>query len=203
MGLRPQQALVGIWAVAAIAAVLMLPLRGVEAAFADRSALQTALFGCVGACDAPLDGSGKYTYCYTGSNGQWGSGTGVGCLSTSSTHGAINTWNVGRVKSMYGSECVKCSFYNPPSASRLSTRVYSSPLLTTPSTVLFSLSSQCSRMPMPSTKTSPAGTSAVSWICETVSVSFRLESTFLSPSHNSLSSSASCVSDQQCPCLQP
>ena len=70
------------------------------AAFADRSALQTALFGCVGACN-DVRGSGDETYC--NNNGPWTSGTGAGCHA-GSTHGAIDAWNVSRVTSMNRSE---------------------------------------------------------------------------------------------------
>ena len=61
--------------------VVMLGTRGAppvwraEAVFADRSALQTALFGCVGVCN-DVGGSGDETYC--NNNGPWTSGTGAG-----------------------------------------------------------------------------------------------------------------------------
>ena len=77
---------------------LLLP--GAEAAaFADRSALQTALFGCVGACPGPLYGSSDETYCFgycTGAN-CWVAGTGASCNAGS--------WDVSRVLSMRRSEC--------------------------------------------------------------------------------------------------
>jgi hypothetical protein len=80
---------------------LLVLIREVQAIFtpADRSALQTALFGCVGACGAALDGSGNSTYCETGRTGPWGSGTGADC-DEDSTHGAINTWDVSSVTNM-------------------------------------------------------------------------------------------------------
>ena len=81
-------------------------LHAVDAVFApaDRSALQTALFGCVGACGAALDGSGDETYCSSSRNGPWESGTGADC-DAASTHGAIDAWDVSRVTSMRDSEC--------------------------------------------------------------------------------------------------
>ena len=89
------------------AAALLLAaewLPGAVAVFtpADRSALQTALFGCVGACNDYLQRSGNDTYCQVpwGKNPPWKSGTGAGC-NASSTHGAINAWDVSRVTSMY------------------------------------------------------------------------------------------------------
>ncbi len=66
---------------------------------ADRSALQTALLGCIGACAGALDGDGDYTMCSSGKNGGWDSGTGADCHSTS-TYGAIDTWDVSRVTVM-------------------------------------------------------------------------------------------------------
>ena len=84
--------------------------RAEAAAFADRSALQTALFGCVGACGAALDQAGTgSSRCYAGRNGAWGSGTGAGC-DAGSTHGAIDAWDVSRVTSMKYSECISISF---------------------------------------------------------------------------------------------
>ena len=82
--------------------------RAEAAAFANRSALQTALFGCVGACNKVWRSglpqhSGDDTYCYMYDYGPWESGTGVGC-NASSTHGAIDAWDVSRVTSMYRSE---------------------------------------------------------------------------------------------------
>ena len=74
--------------------------RAEAAAFADRSALQTALFGCVGAC-GDVRGSGDETSC--DNKGPWTSGTGAGC-DAGSTHGAIDAWDVSRVTSMYRSE---------------------------------------------------------------------------------------------------
>ena len=81
-----------------------------EAVFtpADRSALQTALFGCVGACN-DVRGYGDETYCYYrltyNDDGPWKSGTGAGC-DAGSTHGAIDTWDVSRVTTMEYSECI-------------------------------------------------------------------------------------------------
>ena len=79
-------------------------LHAVDAVFApaDRSALQTALFGCVGAC-GDVRGSGDETHCYFDDNGPWESGTGADC-DAGSTHGAIDAWDVSRVTSMYRSE---------------------------------------------------------------------------------------------------
>ena len=65
-----------------------------------RNALQTALFGCVGACGGSLWGSGARAYCYYGDGGPWASGTGAEC-DAGSTHGAIDTWDVSRVTTMY------------------------------------------------------------------------------------------------------
>ena len=80
-------------------------LPGAVAVFApaNRSALQTALFGCVGACGGSLSqwGTTGETYCRGG--GPWTSGTGAGC-NASSTHGAIDAWDVSRVTSMNHSE---------------------------------------------------------------------------------------------------
>ena len=78
--------------------------RAEAAAFADRSALQTALFGCVGACN-DVQGSGDETYCHWDDDGPWESGTGADC-DAGSTHGAIDTWDVSRVTSMKNSECI-------------------------------------------------------------------------------------------------
>jgi len=82
-----------------LTALVAAPAAASTAVIADRSALQTALFDCVGACGAALDGLGDETYCYTG-NGPWGSGTGAEC-DAASTHGAIDAWDVSRVTSMY------------------------------------------------------------------------------------------------------
>ena len=67
--------------------------------FENRSALQTALFECVGACGAALGGSGDGTYCDTNNNGPWVSGTGAGCNATS-THGNLSAWDVSPVTNM-------------------------------------------------------------------------------------------------------
>ena len=88
------------------AAALLLAfeaLPGAVAVFApaNRNALQTALFGCVGACN-DVRGSGDDTYCHYADDGPWESGTGMGCHSTSA-HGAIDTWDVARITSMYRS----------------------------------------------------------------------------------------------------
>ena len=68
---------------------------------ANRSSLQAALFGCVGACGGSLSGSSDETYC--NNNGHWTLGTGANC-DADSTHGAIDTWDVSRVTSMRNSE---------------------------------------------------------------------------------------------------
>ena len=75
--------------------------RAEAAAFADRSALQTAVFGCVGACN-DMRGQGQ-SWSYCNNNGPWTSGTGAGC-DAGSTHGAIDAWDVSRVTSMKYSE---------------------------------------------------------------------------------------------------
>ena len=86
-----------------IVTVVVWNLHAVDAVFApaDRSALQTALFGCVGACN-DVQGSGTDTS-YCNNNGPWTSGTGAGC-DAGSTHGAIDAWDVSRVASMHYSE---------------------------------------------------------------------------------------------------
>ena len=83
--------------VVAIGALLRLA-REAEAVFADRSALQTALFECVGACPIELEGSVDETYC-SAVWSLWQSGTGADC-NAASTHGAIQVWDVSRVTSM-------------------------------------------------------------------------------------------------------
>ena len=78
-------------------------LHAVDAVFApaDRSALQTALFGCVGACTSVSNDGTDTSYC--NNNGPWTSGTGANC-NAASTHGAIDAWDVSRVTSMMFSE---------------------------------------------------------------------------------------------------
>ena len=67
-------------------------LHAVDAVFApaDRSALQTALFGCVGACNDVGSSGTDTSFC---NNGPWLSGTGAGC-NAGSTHGAIDAWDL-------------------------------------------------------------------------------------------------------------
>ena len=83
-----------------LTALVAAPAAASTAVIADRSALQTALFGCVGACGGSLRGSGVSAYCYYGDGGPWASGTGAEC-DAGSTHGAIDTWDVSRVTTMY------------------------------------------------------------------------------------------------------
>ena len=71
--------------------------------FEDRNALQTALFGCVGACNSVHNAGTDNSYCYSGS-APWTSGTGADC-DAGSTHGAIDAWDVSRVTTMMFSEC--------------------------------------------------------------------------------------------------
>ena len=97
-------------------------LGGVEAEFAPRSrgelqgdgGAEKGVFGCVGKCGQGLSGSGGDTYCPINADGPWESGNGV-CANADSDvpsgqgtgkYGAIESWDVSRVQSMYRSECV-------------------------------------------------------------------------------------------------
>ena len=97
-------------------------LGGVEAEFAPRSrgelqgdgGAEKGVFGCVGACGQSLSVYEGFTYCPLASNGPWRSGNGV-CANADSDvpsdqgtgkYGAIESWDVSRVQSMYRSECV-------------------------------------------------------------------------------------------------
>ena len=97
-------------------------LGGVGAEFAPRNreelqgdgGAEKGVFGCVGACGQGLSGSGGSTYCSSSANGPWESGNGV-CANADSNvpsdqgtgkYGAIESWDVSRVQSMYRSECV-------------------------------------------------------------------------------------------------
>ena len=74
----------------------------VTGVFEDRNALQTALFGCVGACDNLRFAGTDDSECNNA--GAWTSGTGAGC-NAGSTHGAIGTWDVSRVTAMNRRKC--------------------------------------------------------------------------------------------------
>ena len=92
-------------------------LNETAAAFApnSRAELQTATFGCVGACGRALSGSGDETYCIWYANGPWESGTGNPCNNAddsvpsgqgSGSYGVIGDWNVAKVTDMRFSECL-------------------------------------------------------------------------------------------------
>ena len=154
-----------------VAAMLLLAVEWLPDALAvfqptNRSALQTALFGCVGACDLALSESGYNTYCSCSSSTcAWYTGTGAGCQVPGSIHGAISSWDVGRVTDMHMSECVPIPSLQPSLSlsfpSSVSSLYSSSPshhtLARSLSLSLSLLLSQCSLVPVPSTKTSPAG----------------------------------------------
>ena len=97
-------------------------LGGVEAEFAPRNreelqgdgGAEKGVFGCVGECGQGLSSGPGNEYCRGDANGPWESGDGV-CANADSDvpsgqgtgkYGAIESWDVSRVQSMYLSECV-------------------------------------------------------------------------------------------------
>ena len=98
-----------IWQVAWPLAVLCAV---VEAAFTprNRTELQTAMFGCVGACGQALSVSYGVTVCPSNANGPWGQGNGT-CNNAknnvptgqgSGPYGVIGAWDVSKVTIMRG-----------------------------------------------------------------------------------------------------
>ena len=106
---------------------------GVEAVFAPRNraelqgdgGAELGVFGCVGACGRGLENAGKSTsFCSPSANGPWESGDGA-CVNAdkdvpdgqgTGKYGAIGTWDVSEVESMYRSESPPISPL-PPSLS--------------------------------------------------------------------------------------